>query len=645
MRFLRLFAALVTCHLSLVTAFGQSRTVLNNPAVQTDINMAGHKLTSVAATVLADWGITNAVTTADLTNYVLATRTVNGHPLSANVTVSKSDVGLPNVDNTSDANKPVSTATQTALDLKVNANGTIVSATKTKITYDAKGLVTSGADATTSDIAEGSNLYYTNARAIAAPLTGYVAGAGTITSTDSVLVGIQKNAGNIAAIVTPANTTAAASNWFTAYNSGTGAFTKARPAIADLSDAGQLSAWAAITPATGVGTFIATPTLANLKTAITDETAVGWNLLTLANPGAITFLQLNADNSVTAQNASAQRTALGATTVGANIFQLANPGAISFVKIAADNSVSTRTPAQVLTDILGAPLVSPTFTGVPAAPTAAVDTNTTQVATTGFVIAQAAAANPVIDGTAAPGTATRYARADHVHPTDTTRAPLVSPTFTGTVTLPSGQALVAPVLGTPASGNASNLTNINASNISSGTLAVARGGTGASTLTAHGVVIGEGTSAVAITSAGTAGQVLTSNGASADPTFQTPAGGGGGPGYLVYAALLNQSGTSAPTATVLANTLGGTVVWTRSDVGEYIATLASAFPVNKVSTIVVPAFDPTAQVPSDYTLLTFAMGARDTNDTFVLKTRRYDPDNPGLDGALANTFIEIRVYP
>jgi hypothetical protein len=33
---------------------------------------------------------------------------------------SKSDVGLANVDNTSDANKPVSTATQTALDLKQN---------------------------------------------------------------------------------------------------------------------------------------------------------------------------------------------------------------------------------------------------------------------------------------------------------------------------------------------------------------------------------------------------------------------------------------------------------------------------------------------------------------------------------------------
>lgn len=49
------------------------------------------------------------------------TTTVNGHPLSDDVTVSKADVGLGNVDNTSDADKPVSSATQTALDGKANS--------------------------------------------------------------------------------------------------------------------------------------------------------------------------------------------------------------------------------------------------------------------------------------------------------------------------------------------------------------------------------------------------------------------------------------------------------------------------------------------------------------------------------------------
>lgn len=82
-----------------------------------------------------------------------------------------------------------------------------------------------------------------------------------------------------------------------------------------------------------------------------------------------------------------------------------------------------------------APLANPALTGTPTAPTASADTNTTQVATTAFVLGQAASTNPVINGTAAAGTSTRYARADHVHPTDTTRAPLASPTFTGTVTV------------------------------------------------------------------------------------------------------------------------------------------------------------------------------------------------------------------
>jgi hypothetical protein len=51
-------------------------------------------------------------------------------------------------------------------------------------------------------------------------------------------------------------------------------------------------------------------------------------------------------------------------------------------------------------------------------------------------------------------------------------------------------------------------------------LPVAGGGTGAATFTAHGVLVGEATSAVAATAAGTTGQCLTSNGSSADPTFQ-----------------------------------------------------------------------------------------------------------------------------
>lgn len=100
-------------------------------------------------------------------------------------------------------------------------------------------------------------------------------------------------------------------------------------------------------------------------------------------------------------------------------------------------SVAAETTRAEAAESLLAPLASPTFTGTPAAPSAAADTTTTQVATTAFVIGQASTSTPLSDGSAAAGTSKRYARGDHVHPTDASRAPLASPTFTGTPAAPS----------------------------------------------------------------------------------------------------------------------------------------------------------------------------------------------------------------
>ena len=52
-------------------------------------------------------------------------------------------------------------------------------------------------------------------------------------------------------------------------------------------------------------------------------------------------------------------------------------------------------------------------------------------------------------------------------------------------------------------------------------------------------------------------------------------------GAKLYAALLAQSGTDAPVATVLQNDLGGTVVWGYTSTGVYTGTLTGAFVVNK----------------------------------------------------------------
>lgn len=70
------------------------------------------------------------------------------------------------------------------------------------------------------------------------------------------------------------------------------------------------------------------------------------------------------------------------------------------------------------------------------------------------------------------------------------------------------------------------------------------------TYTAHGVLIGEGTSSIVATAAGTAGQILTSGGASADPTWTTatfPATATAG--ALIAATATNVIGQIADVAT------------------------------------------------------------------------------------------------
>ncbi len=94
--------------------------------------------------------------------------------------------------------------------------------------------------------------------------------------------------------------------------------------------------------------------------------------------------------------------------------------------------------------LTSAPLASPAFTGTPTAPTATPGTNTTQIATTAFVQAASSGsgvtlsnATPIMNGAAASGVDALASRDDHVHPSDTSRAPLASPALTGTPTAPT----------------------------------------------------------------------------------------------------------------------------------------------------------------------------------------------------------------
>ena len=97
-----------------------------------------------------------------------------------------------------------------------------------------------------------------------------------------------------------------------------------------------------------------------------------------------------------------------------------------------------------------APLESPTLTGIPTAPTAALNTNTTQLATTAFVATEIAALvnsapstlNTLNELATALGNDAAFSTS--ITNSLATKAPLASPTFTGTVTIPTGASITAP---------------------------------------------------------------------------------------------------------------------------------------------------------------------------------------------------------
>ena len=194
---------------------------------------------------------------------------------------------------------------------------------------------------------------------------------------------------------------------------------------------------------TGVGgALLASPTFTGVPAAPTA--AVGTNTSQLATTQFV-------ESAVTAILASPTFTGVPTAptaSVGTNTTQLATCAFVQASLGTGVTSFNTRVGAVVLqaadvTGVGGALLASPTFTGVPAAPTATPGTSTTQLATTAFVQAAlplASSTNPVMNGTAAAGSGTTWSRADHVHPSDTSRAPLASPTFTGTPAAPTATA-------------------------------------------------------------------------------------------------------------------------------------------------------------------------------------------------------------
>ena len=100
-------------------------------------------------------------------------------------------------------------------------------------------------------------------------------------------------------------------------------------------------------------------------------------------------------------------------------------------------------------------------------------------------------------------------------------------------------------------------------------------------------------------------------------------------GYKVYTALLTQEVGAAPVATVLQNTIGGTITWTRpGTAGVYTATIADGvFTANKTM-----VFINNGSASSTNNI----EWASNTTTTVIIDTT--------ADTVLAAASIEIRVY-
>jgi hypothetical protein len=104
-------------------------------------------------------------------------------------------------------------------------------------------------------------------------------------------------------------------------------------------------------------------------------------------------------------------------------------------------------------------------------------------------------------------------------------AAVTGETGSGALVFATSPTLVTPALGTPSSGTLTNATGLPIVNGTTGTLSVARGGTGATTLTANNVLLGNGTSAPQVVAPGTTGNVLTSNGTTWTSAAPAPSAG------------------------------------------------------------------------------------------------------------------------
>ena len=358
------------------------------------LNLASGKSLYLNGTLLKD-------TAETLTNKTLTSPVIN-----TPTGITKSDVGLANVDNTTDALKPISTATQAALDLKAN------SADITELAQDAVNTAIVAGVALTKT-------YDDVANTITVDLDNTAVTAGSYGSSTAIPTFTVDAQGRL----TAASTAALATALSIAGDTGTDTVSLLTDTVTVAGGTGITSAVTNNTVTLDIDSTVTTnsgtQTLTNKTIDAASNTLTG--VVTLTGTQTLT-------NKTLTSPAINTPTGITKSDVG-----LAN------VDNTTDALKPISTAAQSALD-LKAPLASPSLTGIPLAPTAATTVNTTQIATTAYV---KSVVSELTNGASAAYDTLKELQ-DLMVADDTattalttlvgTKAPIASPAFTGTVT-------------------------------------------------------------------------------------------------------------------------------------------------------------------------------------------------------------------
>ena len=342
----------------------------------------------------------------------------------------------------------------------VAKNAPITGATKTKITYNTDGLITSGADATTADIADSPNRrYITDAQQTVLNNTSNTNSGDETTATIKTKLGTASSGGDGYLTST---------DWTTFNNKGSGSVTSV--SVSSANGFAGTVATGTTTPAITVSTSI-TGVLKGNGTAISAATVgTDYSAGTSANTSGLVYSTTTTGALTTATGAQIS-SALGSTAISGNAATATSATTATNLASGANLQIPYQTSSGA-TSFIAAPTISSTYL---------------QYNGTGFAWASSAGI----------GTVTSVAQS-----------------FTGGLISVSGSPITtAGTLALTVAGTSGGVPYFSSSSAWASSAA----------LTQYGVVYGGGAGAAPVaTAAGTTGQVLTAT-TSGAPTWATPA--------------------------------------------------------------------------------------------------------------------------